>query len=118
MPLYHTNGLNNQLFSPLLACASIVLGGRFRAQDMPALMNLHRPTLITGVPTMYLRMLDHVFPPGSLASLRFERCGSAHLTRELHTETIGRASGREKVCTVVKLPAAACAIQNKPLSVK
>jgi len=86
MPLYHTNGLNNQLFSPLLAGASIVLGGRFRAQDMPALMRLHRPSIITGVPTMYSRMLDHALPPDSLASLRFARCGSAPITRELHAK--------------------------------
>jgi len=84
MPLYHTNGLNNQLFSPLLAGACIVLGDRFRAQDMPALMDLHRPTLITGVPTMYSRMLDHPCTPASLAALRFARCGSAPITRELH----------------------------------
>ncbi|MCD0504254.1 class I adenylate-forming enzyme family protein [Bordetella petrii] len=85
MPLYHTNGLNNQLFSPLLAGAHIVLGDRFRAQDMPALMERHRPTIITGVPTMYSRMLDHAFTPDSLAALRFARCGSAPITRELHT---------------------------------
>ena len=69
MPLYHTNGLNNQLFSPLLAGSTVALGPRFRAQDMPALMSLHRPTIITGVPTMYSRMLDHAFPPDSLAAL-------------------------------------------------
>jgi len=84
MPLYHTNGLNNQLFSPLLAGSTVALGPRFRAQDMPALMSLHRPTIITGVPTMYSRMLDHAFPPDSLVALRFARCGSAPITQELH----------------------------------
>jgi len=84
MPLYHTNGVNNQIFSPLLAGAQVVLAGRFRAQEMPALMDLHRPSLITGVPTMYSRMLDQAFSPASLAALRFARCGSAPITRELH----------------------------------
>lgn len=84
MPLYHTNGLNNQLFSPFLVGAHVVLADRFRATDMPQLMDLHRPTIITGVPTMYSRMLDLTFTPESLAALRFARCGSAPITKELH----------------------------------
>lgn len=84
MPLYHTNGLNNQLFSPFMVGARVVLAGRFRASDMPALMDQHRPSIITGVPTMYSRMLDQEFTPESLAALRFARCGSAPITRELH----------------------------------
>ncbi|MDS1140094.1 class I adenylate-forming enzyme family protein [Pusillimonas sp. SM2304] len=84
MPLYHTNGLNNQIFSPLLAGAQVVLADRFRAADMPTLLDAHRPTIITGVPTMYSRMLDLVFAPEGLAALRFARCGSAPITRELH----------------------------------
>ncbi len=86
MPLYHTNGLNNQLFSPFLAGAHVVLADRFRATDMPQLMDLHRPTIITGVPTMYSRMLELSFPPESLAALRFARCGSAPITKELHVK--------------------------------
>ncbi len=86
MPLYHTNGLNNQLFSPFLAGAHVVLADRFRAADMPQLMNLHRPTIITGVPTMYSRMLELSFTPESLAALRFARCGSAPITKALHAK--------------------------------
>lgn len=86
MPLYHTNGLNNQLFSPFLIGAQVVLAGRFRASDMPALLESHRPSIITGVPTMYSRMLDQNFTKASLAALRFARCGSAPITRELHTK--------------------------------
>lgn len=86
MPLYHTNGLNNQLFSPFLVGAHVVLADRFRATDMPQLMDLHRPTIITGVPTMYSRMLELPFTPESLAALRFARCGSAPITKELHVK--------------------------------
>ncbi|SHH10190.1 class I adenylate-forming enzyme family protein [Pollutimonas bauzanensis] len=86
MPLYHTNGLNNQLFSPLLVGAHVVLADRFRATDMPRLMDFHRPTIITGVPTMYSRMLELSFTPESLAALRFARCGSAPITQELHVK--------------------------------
>lgn len=84
MPLHHTNALNNQIFTPLLAGASVALAGRFRAQDMPGLLDTFRPTLITGVPTMYARMLELDFAPESLAALRFARCGSAPITEALH----------------------------------
>lgn len=86
MPIYHTNGLNNQLFAPLLAGATVVLAGRFRANEMPELLARHRPTIITGVPTMYSRILDESFDRESLASLRMARCGSAPITTELHRQ--------------------------------
>ncbi|QVQ27179.1 class I adenylate-forming enzyme family protein [Achromobacter deleyi] len=84
MPLHHTNALNNQIFTPLLAGASVALAGRFRAEDMPGLLAAFRPTIITGVPTMYARMLELTFDPASLAGLRFARCGSAPITEALH----------------------------------
>lgn len=84
MPLHHTNALNNQIFAPLLAGASVALAGRFRAEDMPGLLKTFRPTIITGVPTMYARMLELEFDPDSLAALRFARCGSAPITEALH----------------------------------
>lgn len=86
MPVYHTNGLNNQLFAPLLMGATVVLAERFRASEMPGLLARYRPTLITGVPTMYSRMLEQRFDSASLASLRMARCGSAPITTELHTQ--------------------------------
>ena len=86
MPIHHTNGLNNQLFAPLLAGASVVFAERFRADDMPALLERHRPSIITGVPTMYSRMLGQRFSAASLAALRMARCGSAPITRELHEQ--------------------------------
>ena len=84
MPLHHTNALNNQIFAPLLAGACVALAGRFRADDMPGLLRDFRPTIITGVPTMYARMLELEFDPQSLAGLRFARCGSAPITEALH----------------------------------
>ncbi|OZI60461.1 acid--CoA ligase [Bordetella genomosp. 11] len=84
MPLHHTNAINNQVLAPLYAGAAVVLGGRFRAEDMPGLMARHRPTIITGVPTMYARMLELDFGAADLARLRFARCGSAPITEALH----------------------------------
>jgi len=84
MPLYHTNGLNNQLFTPLMVGAQVAMTDRFRADKVPGWMARFQPTIITGVPTMYSRLLDHEFPPEALASLKFARCGSAPITPELH----------------------------------
>jgi acyl-CoA synthetase (AMP-forming)/AMP-acid ligase II len=86
MPIYHTNGVNNQLFAPLLAGASVVFCQRFRAEDMPELLARFRPTIITGVPTMYSRMLAQRFDADSLSTLRMARCGSAPITEALHRE--------------------------------
>jgi acyl-CoA synthetase (AMP-forming)/AMP-acid ligase II len=84
MPLHHTNGVNNQLLAPLLAGAAVILVDRFRAEAMPELISRHKPTIFTGVPTMYARMLEHDFPAENLSSLRMLRCGSAPITEELH----------------------------------
>lgn len=84
MPLYHTNGVNNQILAPLLAGCSVALAGRFKAEQMPELFTQYRPTITTGVPTMYARMLPVDFSKDSLASLRMLRCGSAPITVELH----------------------------------
>src|SRR5699024_3878537 len=48
-----------------------------------ALLDRHRPTIITGLPTMYSRMLDQTCSAESLAALRFARCGSAPITEAL-----------------------------------
>jgi acyl-CoA synthetase (AMP-forming)/AMP-acid ligase II len=84
MPLHHTNGVNNQVLAPLLAGSAVILAPRFRAEHMPALMQRVRPTLLTGVPTMYARMLPFDFTPQSLDALRMLRCGSAPISEELH----------------------------------
>lgn len=84
MPIYHTNGLNNQLFSPLVVGAAVYFAPRFSAQTMPELMDTVQPTIITGVPTMYSRMLSHPLSAQGLRNLRLARCGSAPITTELH----------------------------------
>jgi len=86
MPLYHTNGVNNQLLAPLLAGSTVIVADRFRADEMPALMARHHPTIFTGVPTMYSRMLEYEFSAESLAQLRMLRCGSAPIMEELHRQ--------------------------------
>ncbi|MES1923740.1 class I adenylate-forming enzyme family protein [Salinisphaera sp. T31B1] len=84
MPIYHTNGINNQILAPLAAGARIAFAPRFRAADMPELMARYQPTLVSGVPTMYSRMLAYSFDDRATAHLRMIRCGSAPITPDLH----------------------------------
>ena len=86
MPLHHTNGLNNQLFTPLAIGACVILSPRFKAEIVSALLDRYRPTIMTGVPTMYARILSRELSPRGLAGLRMARCGSAPMPVELHRE--------------------------------
>lgn len=86
MPMHHTNGVNNQLFAPLLSGATICMAKKFSPTNMPQLLELHQPTLITGVPTMFSRLLDIEFSKQALSQLRLLRCGSAPITEELHSK--------------------------------
>ncbi|HEX7816560.1 class I adenylate-forming enzyme family protein [Dyella sp.] len=92
MPLHHTNGINNQLIVPLLAGAQVALVERFRADDIVDCLRRYRPTYVTGVPTMYSRMLPKLEAGERFESLRFLRCGSAPITPALH-EAIEAAFG-------------------------
>lgn len=86
MPLYHTNGVNNQLIVPFLAGASLILVDRFRAEDAVEMLRSLAPTYMTGVPTMYARMLPHIGEKERFPALRFLRCGSAPITPTLHQQ--------------------------------
>src|SRR6185436_19215444 len=86
MPLYHTNGVNNQLVVPLIAGASVALVERFRAEEIEDQVARYQPTYMTGVPTMYARIIPHLKEPAKRKSLRFLRCGSAPITVELHRQ--------------------------------
>src|SRR6185436_14839734 len=86
MPLHHTNGVNNQLVVPFIAGATVVLADKFRAEEIESLIARHRITYVTGVPTMYARIIPHLSVPKRLASLRFLRCGSAPITVDLHRQ--------------------------------
>jgi acyl-CoA synthetase (AMP-forming)/AMP-acid ligase II len=84
MPLYHTNGVNNQLIVPFLAGASVILHDRFRPETTIEALRRDAPTYMTGVPTIYARMLPHLTPKERFPALRFLRCGSAPITPALH----------------------------------
>jgi len=80
MPLYHSNSLNNQLFAPLLVGASIVLCPQFRAELIRQWLEQWKPTVVTGVPTMFNRLLRQEFSKDSWKSVRLVRCGSGPMS--------------------------------------
>lgn len=86
MPFYHTNGVNNQLIVPLLAGATIVMVDRFRAEETVDRLKNEGITYMTGVPTIYSRMLPHVLAGDRFPNLRFLRCGSAPITLALQEQ--------------------------------
>lgn len=86
MPLYHTNGINNQLIVPFLAGAEVMLMDRFKPEAALGRLRADGITYMTGVPTIYARMLPHLMPGERFPSLRFLRCGSAPITPVLHRQ--------------------------------
>ena len=113
MPLHHTNGVNNQLIAPLLAGASVVLADRFRAEAVEDQIAEHGVTCLTGVPTMYSRMLPHLRDPARRTSLRLLRCGSAPISVSLH-ERIEAAFGLPLVVSYGLSEATCTSTMNPP----
>ena len=113
MPLHHTNGVNNQLIVPFLAGATVVLVERFEADRVPGLIETHRITYMTGVPTMYSRLLPHLAGRAPFPTLRFLRCGSAPITQDLHRE-IEAAFGCELVVSYGLSEATCTSTMNPP----
>lgn len=113
MPLHHTNGVNNQLLVPFLAGATVVLAERFEAEQVPGLIEAHGVTYMTGVPTLYSRLLPHMAGRTPFPSLRFLRCGSAPITPELHRE-IEAAFGVELVVSYGLSEATCTSTMNPP----
>lgn len=113
MPVHHTNGVNNQLIAPFLCGAQVVLIERFRAQDCVQQLRDYAPTYLTGVPTMYARMLPYLGEGERFPSLRFLRCGSAPITATLQ-EQIERAFGVELLVSYGLSEATCTSTMNPP----
>jgi malonyl-CoA/methylmalonyl-CoA synthetase len=58
LPLFHVHGLGNGLHSWLMSGCRMRLLERFDQRTTPALMADFKPTLVFGVPTVYVRLLD------------------------------------------------------------
>jgi malonyl-CoA/methylmalonyl-CoA synthetase len=58
LPLFHVHGLGNGVHSWLISGCRMRLLERFDQRTTPAVMAEFKPTLVFGVPTVYVRLLD------------------------------------------------------------
>jgi malonyl-CoA/methylmalonyl-CoA synthetase len=89
LPLFHVHGLGNGLHSWLISGCRMRLLDRFDQRTTPAVMLEFKPTLVFGVPTVYIRLLDSAVMSADDARLvgnaaRLFVCGSAPLPAHVH----------------------------------
>jgi malonyl-CoA/methylmalonyl-CoA synthetase len=70
LPLFHVHGLGNGVHCWLLSGCRMRLLERFDQRTTPAAMAAFAPTVVFGVPTVYVRLLDpHVVPNAQAAAI-------------------------------------------------
>jgi len=89
LPLFHVHGLGNGLHSWLISGCRMRLLERFDQRTTPAVMADFKPTLVFGVPTVYVRLLDPVIVDDANAKAigshaRLFVSGSAPLPAHVH----------------------------------
>jgi long-chain acyl-CoA synthetase len=93
LPLFHVNGLVISVLSVLRAGGSVIITPRFSAATFWDLVEAHRPTFFSAVPTIYAVLDAKTERPVDTSSLRFVVCGAAPMPAEL----IARFEERFKV---------------------
>lgn len=89
LPLFHVHGLGNGIHGWLISGCRMRLLDRFDHRTTPAAMSEFRPTLVFGVPTIYVRLLDRSVLSDSQAreiggGARLFVSGSAPLPAHVH----------------------------------
>ena len=89
LPLFHVHGLGNGVHTWLVSGCRMRLLERFDHRTTPAVMAEFRPTLVFGVPTIYVRLLDPAVASDHQAraigaSARLFVSGSAPLPAHVH----------------------------------
>lgn len=88
LPLFHVHGLIAALTSSLAAGGRVLLRERFDAAAVFERLSAGDVTMFFGVPTMYVRLIEHVRATGAQAPqpLRLYVSGSAALSEQTHGE--------------------------------
>jgi len=89
LPLFHVHGLGNGIHSWLISGCRMRLLERFDQRTTPAVMAEFKPTLVFGVPTVYVRLLDPSVVSDTTAktigdNARLFVSGSAPLPAHIH----------------------------------
>lgn len=86
LPLFHIHGLGLGVLGPLLQGATVLLHERFDASRIFSAFGSEGATLFMGVPTMYVRLLEHLKKnpraADALARARLFTAGSAPLSTD------------------------------------
>ncbi|KRB72748.1 AMP-dependent synthetase [Nocardioides sp. Root190] len=85
LPLFHANGLIASVVSVLRAGGDVVVAPRFSPSTFWDLVEAHRPTYFSAVPTMYAVLDATTEREVDTSSLRFVICGAAPMPAELIT---------------------------------
>lgn len=85
LPLFHVHGLCAGLCTSLAMGGRIIIHERFDALRILEAMRTEKATMFFGVPTMYVRLLEHA-KAGDVPRLRLFVSGSAALSADLHAQ--------------------------------
>ncbi|WP_406024218.1 AMP-binding protein [Nocardioides sp. NBC_00850] len=85
LPLFHVNGLVASVLSVLRAGGNVVVGPRFSPDTFWDVVEAHRPTYFSAVPTIYAILDARTHRAVDTSSLRFVICGAAPMPAELIT---------------------------------
>jgi long-chain acyl-CoA synthetase len=83
LPLFHVAAQNVLMNGGVSAAATLVLHRRFDAVRCAEAVETHRVTIVTGVPTMYIALLNAGVRPSALASVRFYKSAAATMPVEV-----------------------------------
>jgi len=86
LPLFHVHGLGAGLNGTLTAGGRVIVRERFDAQDVLATLARGEVTMFFGVPTVYVRLLEHSKDATRFASMRLFVSGSAALPASVHQQ--------------------------------
>jgi long-chain acyl-CoA synthetase len=83
LPLFHVAAQNVLMIGGVSAAATLVLQRRFDAERCAETVERHRVTIVTGVPTIYIALLNAGVRPSALASVRFYKSAAATMPVEI-----------------------------------
>jgi long-chain acyl-CoA synthetase len=83
LPLFHVAAQNVLMVGGVSAAATLVLERRFDVLRCAEAVEAHRVTIVTGVPTIYIALLNARVRPAALASVRFYKSAAATMPVEI-----------------------------------
>ena len=86
LPLFHVHGLGAGLNGTLVAGGRVLVRERFDAPSVVAALAAGEATMFFGVPTMYVRILEHANAQTRFDRVRLFVSGSAALPASVHEE--------------------------------